>query len=405
VTSGEALPPYLYAQGPPRRDEQSGGWLVGDYATALRLLSDDRLYMDHRHFPPGRERSELREGPVNAAGLIAAMPARHRALRNLIRSRFTPAAARRLRPAITAVVDDLIDAVLATGSDTVELVSAISRPLSTRLMYDLIGLDDPFDAVMDVVWRWMDEEYHVVPNIAALVDQEPHWQWWQRVLRERRATTGAGRPGILADLLDEQGRGYDVDGEPLSDVDIIGTLAILMSAGSATVAAALPSAVVLAGNSGDLSALAQPPLATRAAAETLRLESPFAFLARQAQADTTLSGCPVRAGDPLTINVVAAQRDPQRWTDPDAFDLQRPATRAGLLAFGRGAHRCIGEHLAYAELEIGLSRLVSRLPGLRILNVADRQFPAMVTHIPSVVCAFDRAGAAASGAGQSATIG
>jgi cytochrome P450 len=390
VTSGDALPPYMYTQGPPRRDEQSGGWLVGDYATALRLLSDDRLYLDHRHYGPGRDRGELHEGPVNAAGLIAAIPARHRALRNLITLRFTPAAARRLRPAITEMVDALIDAVLATGSDTVELVGAISRPLPTRLMYDLIGLDDPFDAVMDVVWRWMDEEYHVVANIAALVDQEPHWQWWERVLRERRAAPGPGRPGILADLLDAQRDGYDVDGEPLSDVDIIGTLAILMSAGSATVAAALPTAVVLAGNSGDLSQLAQPELAARAVAETLRLESPFAFLTRQAQADTTLPGCPVRAADPLIINVVAAQRDPEQWADPNAFDLQRPSTRAGLLAFGRGAHRCIGEHLAYAELEIGLSRLVSRLPGLRVLSVADRKFPAMVTHIPSVVCRFDR---------------
>ncbi len=380
----------MYAQGPPRRDERAGGWLISDYATALRVLSDDRLYMDHRHYGAGRERAELRGGPVNAAGLIAAMPARHRAIRNLITARFTPAAVRRLRPAITAAMDDLIDAVLATGSATVELVGAIGRPLATRLMYDLIGLDNPFDAVMDVVWRWMDEEYHVVPNIAALVDQEPHWQWWQRVLSDRRAAPGSGRPGILADLLDAQRRGYVIDGEPLSDVDIIGTLAILMSAGSATAAASLPTAVVLAENSGELSALAQPQRAAKAAAETLRLESPFAFLTRRAQADTTLTGCPVRAADLLIVNVIAAQRDPARWADPDSFDLKRTDPRAGLLAFGRGAHRCIGEHLAYTELEVGLSRLVSRLPGLRVLAVADRQFPAMVTHIPTVVCAFDR---------------
>lgn len=378
----------MYVQGPPTRDEHSGGWLVGDYATALRLLSDDELYMDHRHYGEGRERSELRHGPVNAAGLTAAMPARHRALRNLIKSRFTPGAVRGLRPSIEGAVDGLIDAVLATGSDTVELVGAISRPLATRLMYDLIGLDDPFDAVMDVVWRWMDEEYHVVPNIAALADQEPHWRWWQRVLGDRRAASG--RPGMLADLLGAQRRGYGVDGEPLSDVDIVGTLAILMSAGCATVAASLPTAIVLAEDSGVLSALAQPPLAAKAAAETLRLESPFAFLMRQARADTTLAGCPVRPADLLIVNVIAAQRDPEQWADPDVFDLQRPEARAGLLAFGRGAHRCIGEALAYAELEVGLSRLVSRLPGLRVLAVADRQFPAMVTHIPSVVCGFDR---------------
>lgn len=390
MDSRGALPEYMYRQGPPVRDERAGGWLVGDYATALRLLSDDRLYMDHRHYGAGRERAELRAGPVNAAGLIAATPARHRALRDLVRARFTLAAARRLRPSITAVVDDLIDAVLATGSDTVELVSAVSRPLSTRLMYDLIGLDDPFDDVMDVVWRWMDEEYHVVPNVAELVEQKPHWRWWQRVLDDRRAAPDAGRPGILADLLDAQRRGYDVDGEPLSDVDIIGTLAILMSAGSATVAASLPAAVVLAADSGDLPALAQPSVAAGAAVETLRMESPFAFLTRQARDDTTIAGCPVQPADLLLVNVVAAQRDPELWADPDVFDVRRPDARAGLLAFGRGAHRCIGEHLAYVELEVGLSRLVSRLPGLRVLEVADRQFPAMVTHIPRVLCGFDR---------------
>ena len=164
-----------------------------------------------------------------------------------------------------------------------------------------------------------------------------------------------------------------------------------MSAGCATVAAALPTAVVLAADSGDLPALADPQLAAQAAAETLRMESPFAFLTRRAAADTTLPECPVQAADLLIVNVIAAHRDPEHWADPDTFDLSRPGARAGLLAFGRGAHRCIGEHLAYAELEVGLSRLVTRLPDLQVVSVADRRFPAMVTHIPTLVCRFDRA--------------
>ncbi len=376
---------------PVLRDDQGPepAWMVADYDEAERLIADPALYPTHRH-EYGLDLDHLRQGPVNGAGLIAAEPDRHADLRALVARRFTTAATRALRPRVEAVADGLIDAVVA-GSTSFDLVTAFSRPLSTRVMADLLGLGVPFDEVMATVWRWMDEEYHVVASVARLTDQRSHWRWWEALLERRKASLSDGDPqppGILADLLAAQAAGRQVGGRPLSDVDIIGTVEILLAAGVSTTAAALPATVLLADNAGVLGELTDPQRARAAAVEGLRMDSPFPFLSRRTRGPRTVAGESVPARGLLLANVVAAQRDPRRWPDPHTFRLDRPGGPAGMLAFGKGAHRCLGEALAYLELEVGVAALARRLRGLRVIDVAERRF-GLVTHLPSVWCAYD----------------
>jgi cytochrome P450 len=358
-----------------RGDEPS--WLVADFAEAERLIADPTAYPTHRH-ENGLELDELRRGPVNGAGLIAAEPPRHAGLRALVTRPFTAAAVRARRPQVESIVHELIDAVVAAGSPRFDLVSAVARPMPTRVMADILGLDLPFDEIMTTVWAWMDEEYHVVANVARLTDQRSHWRWWEDLLERRRQRFAAGAPpvpGLLADLLAAQIAGYEIDNAPLTDTDIIGTAEILMAAGASTTAASLSATVLLAHDAGVLAQLAAPQRARAAAMEGVRMDSPFPFLARRTRTADTIAGCPVPARALVLANVIAAQRDAARWP-------------LGMLAFGKGPHRCLGEPLAYLELEVALAALAERLPGLRVAEVAERRF-GMVAHLPSVICEFD----------------
>ena len=304
---------------------------------------------------------------------------------------FTPGAVRTLRPHIESIAHELIDAVVAGGSARFDLVPALARPLPTRVMADILGLGVPFDEVMATVWTWMDEEYHVVPSLAKLTDQRSHWRWWENLLATRREQLATGTPtppGILADLLTAQAAGGEVDGRPLSDVDIIGTAEILMAAGVSTSAASLPATVLLADEAGVLARLAAEEGARAAAAEGLRMDSPFPYLARRTRTSDVIAGCPVPARALVLASVIGAQRDSDRWPDPHEFRLDRPGGPNRMLAFGKGPRRCLGEPLAYLELEVALAALVQRLPGLRVVDVAERRF-GMVTHLPSVICEYD----------------
>jgi cytochrome P450 len=387
------LPAFLtHPALPVVRDDHGAepSWLVSDFAEAERLIADPAAYPTHRH-ESRLGLDELRRGPVNGAGIIAAEPRRHADLRALVTRPFTAAAVRARRPRVESIVHELVDAVVATGSPRFDLVSAVARPLPTRVMADVLGLDLPFDEIMTTVWTWMDDEYHVVPNVARLTDQRSHWRWWEEFLERRRQHLAAGEPppaGLLADLLAAQAAGHEIDGMPLTDTDIIGTAEILLAAGASTTAASLSATVLLAHDAGVLAQLATPEQARAAAAEGLRMDSPFPFLARRTQNADVIAGCPVPVRALVLANVIAAQRDAARWPAPDEFRLDRPGGRLGMLAFGKGPHRCLGEPLAYLELEVALAALAARLPGLRVTEVAERQF-GMVTHLPSVICEYD----------------
>ncbi|HEU4429887.1 MAG TPA: cytochrome P450 [Myxococcota bacterium] len=104
-------------------------------------------------------------------------------------------------------------------------------------------------------------------------------------------------------------------------------------------------------------------LIPQAVQEGLRWEPPLVAFSRWATRDSELCGVPVKAGCAVAPIVGAANRDPERWKDPEKFDIHRPAKPH--IAFAQGAHTCLGMHLATLELETALALLLERLPNLR----------------------------------------
>jgi cytochrome P450 len=105
-------------------------------------------------------------------------------------------------------------------------------------------------------------------------------------------------------------------------------------------------------------------LIPQAVEEGLRWESPVGGASRLAVTDAVIEGCPIESGSMVNVHLRSANRDPQRWSDPDAFDIFRPPQSN--LAFGYGAHICLGIHLARMEIKAAIDTVLDRLPNVRL---------------------------------------
>jgi cytochrome P450 len=110
-------------------------------------------------------------------------------------------------------------------------------------------------------------------------------------------------------------------------------------------------------------------LVPRAVEEALRWESPVQFAAREANEDTEIAGVPIPKGSGVTSVLGSANRDESRWPDPDRFDIHREPH--GIVAFGEGAHLCLGAHLARLEAQVCLNAVLDRLDDLRLDPAGD----------------------------------
>jgi cytochrome P450 len=108
---------------------------------------------------------------------------------------------------------------------------------------------------------------------------------------------------------------------------------------------------------------------TQAIEEALRWENPLLTLARTATEEVELGGVRIPAGGFVAVSLGAANRDPERYPEPDDFDSFRGAARH--MSFGDGAHKCLGMHLARLEMRVLLNAVLDRLPGLRLDPEAD----------------------------------
>jgi cytochrome P450 len=158
----------------------------------------------------------------------------------------------------------------------------------------------------------------------------------------------------------------EIDGEKLSDEEIFSFLRLLLPAGVETTYRSLGNLLFgLMSNPDQLDAVrADRSLIPQAIEEAVRWEPPLLTITRVATRDTELAGVPIPAGSSVMPMLGSANRQEDRYTDPDRFDIFRQA-RANI-GFGHGVHVCLGMHLARLEMRVALNLLFDRLPNLRL---------------------------------------
>ncbi|RDI19753.1 cytochrome P450 [Lentzea flaviverrucosa] len=331
-------------------DEALDTWHVFSLGDVQRVLSGEE------HFSSGYGLTDETRPLANPvlSGMWAADGQRHRDLRAAVADPFSPRVMSRLETQIRAIATELVDGLEPGGFD---VVPRIAKPLPTRVICHLLGLDLSAEERMT---EWLEQWYQDSVTTNTVPRQAEMAEFFAAELDRQRAEPG---DGLIAELLAVQATGYQVGGRPMSDWDLIGYCAMLLGAGVDTTAATIPNAVLFLTEFGCWEELrADPSLIPGAVEETMRWYPVFPAPRRLVLRDVTIGGQEISAGQWVSGWLSAANRDPVRYADPDTFDIRR---RTRIMTFGHGPHHCLGAGLARLEKRVLLEEMVRRLPLLR----------------------------------------
>jgi cytochrome P450 len=342
-------------------------WMVTRYDDVRTLLTDPRISKDGarmdemfvRHSGPdaGDEEPVATGFDDNLSRhMLNADPPLHTRLRAQVSKAFTVSAMRRQRPRIEQVVDGLLDAM--AGQPVVDLVSSLAMPLPLIMICDLFGIPEADRHDIEAWSTRLIGSGHPADEVAEA--GRKFTAYTDTLIETRRVNPGE-------DLVSDLVKITDADDGRLSHDELVAMIFVLMAAGLDTPMRQLGMAIyTLLTHPGELAKLrADLSLMPAAVDELMRFDGTVATASfRFAAADITLGEVTIPAGEMVLLSLASANRDSAHFADPDRLDLNRP--QLGNLSLGHGPHYCIGAHLAKQEIEVGLSRLITRYPALRL---------------------------------------
>ncbi|QLY31720.1 cytochrome P450 [Nocardia huaxiensis] len=338
------------------------GWLVTGHEFVRKVMVDTRFSSRQDlgvvHVPyetPGMPVAT--EPSPQIPGLFVAMdPPDHTRLRRKLTGAFTVRRMKELQQHIADITERQLDA-LAQLTPPVDLVKEFALPVPSLVICEMLGVP------------YADRETFQVNSAQFLVKDQ--------TLEEKMAAFGAmtsylaglvvakrAEPGedILSDLARDDDLGIE---------ELVGIAFLLLLAGHETTANMLAlGTFALLEHPDQLAALREnPELMPDAVEELLRYLSVADIFYRYATEDIELGGETITKGSTVVLSLLAANRDPERFENPDTLDVHRKAR--GQVAFGHGPHQCLGQQLARIEMRAGFAGLLRRFPTLRLAIPAD----------------------------------
>ncbi len=317
--------------------------------------------------------------PVQEGNLIFTDPPRHRQLRKLINSGFTRRQVALLEPKVREIVKGILDSV--DPSREYEFAEEIAAPLPTRLIAEMLGAP-PDD--WERFRTWSDAAVGVAdPDIAMdhLVALGELYEYFTEIIAVRRSGEVAGHDDLLSILA-----AAEVDGERLSDTDLLNFSFLLLVAGNETTRnlIALGTLALIEHPDQFAKLRADPSLLPAAVEEMLRFTSPVTHMARRATADVEIRGQQIKAGDTVVMLYGSANRDEDVFgPTSETFDITRNPNPH--IAFGAGEHACLGAQLARLEARVLFEVLLSTYPSIELVGDVTRLRATMVPgvkHMP-----------------------
>lgn len=348
-------------------------WSITGVDLLKELLNDPRVSKDpNRHWPAYINGEISQEWPlflwIAVTNMFTAYGEDHMRLRKLVAKAFTPRRTAAMRPRIEEITGDLLDAIAATpAGEPVDLRAALAHPLPIKVICDLFGVPDK---ARDELRRAVDSVFNAAaPPEEVAATQVTLYGLLADLVSSKRAAPG---DDMTSDLISARSD----DGSGLSEAELLDTLLLTISAGFETTVNLLDNAITALLTHPDQLALVRSGGATwdDVIDEALRWKAPVPNLPlRFAVEDIELEGgVTIRQGDAILAAYGAAGRDPQvHGETAEEFDITRP-TRRDHLAFGYGAHYCLGVSLARLEAAIVLPALFERFPDLTLAVPADR---------------------------------
>ncbi|GEB48475.1 cytochrome P450 family protein [Streptomyces cacaoi] len=334
-------------------------WLVTSYPLVRAGLADARLSNDDRNSadPP----APFGSGQWDPArGLLDLDRPEHTRLRRLVAGAFSAGAVSAMRPMVERVTDEALEAV--AGEGRCDLVESFSLPVPVAVIHEVLGIpEDEREAPARCVELFHKASLTDPPDLGALGELLDYTR--RLAVRMRRHPEAVGATLV---------RGLET-GQLRDEDELAAMILSVLGAGHMTTVQFLGAAVHrLLQHPGQLRAVLAGEVAWAGVVnEILRYDSPVqSSVHRYATEDLELAGEHIARGDTVVLSLAAANRDPEFVPEPEEFRVDRPVRSN--LAFGHGAHLCLGAHLARLEGEVALPALFARLRDLTLAVPADR---------------------------------
>jgi len=308
----------------------------------------------------GIDLSMVRSGERPPPSIIFMDPPDHRHMRSLLNKVFTPRAIQSQKQMVTDKIDKYLR---AADPDRFDVVQDLSGPFPVEVITTMLGVPEE---QAQQVRHWIDESLTREPGQVEVGESGMQANintamLYYDLVKQRR---DAPRDDLFTKLVDAELECENGDKRRLDDLEIAGFATLLGGAGAETVTKLIGNAPVVFGRFPEqwqklLDDRSKIPAAVE---ELLRYEAPSQYQVRRSMKDVHLHGVTIPAGKPIFLINGAANRDPEAWTDPDKFDVDRDRTEAQNMGFGYGIHSCLGAALARMESALALEKLLDYMP-------------------------------------------
>jgi cytochrome P450 len=351
---------------PVMRDDMAGVFFLTRHEDVRGLLTDLTLWRDPNRAEEAAvlTRRGLESPPIDEAteprmSILTMDDPDHARIRGPLAQALYKRVAK-FKPEVERIVAETLDAL--AGRERFDLMDRFALPIPIDVIAAILGVDhsrlaefrDWSEGIIQSLnpMRTPEQTEHMTASSKALGD------YMRAMMADRRMTPA---DDLITDMVTLQAEGAD-----LADIDVAINLMALLVGGNLTTTDLIGNGVRLfLLNPGELAKLrADPSLIGAAVEEVLRFEPPVDITGRIASREMEIGGCPVHARQSMLLSLRGANRDPEVFEDPHRFDITRK--RIPHVAFGGGAHICIGSPLARLEAQVALARLFERFPNLRL---------------------------------------
>lgn len=331
----------------------------------------DAVYRDTSRFISGKTEVFApkfgRDAPLyehHTTSLVFSDPPLHTRVRNIMVGAMSPRALARMEPGLVALIERLLDSLEDRHGETVDLIEDFASAIPIEVIGNLFDiphserepLRDWSLAILGALEPALTQEQLDFGN-TSVVDFKAYLK---DLVARRRARPGDPDTDVLTRLMQSD------EGGGLTETELYQNCIFILNAGHETTTNLIGNSLWLLDAHRDArrALLDRPDLITTAVDEFLRMESPNQFGNRLTTEDVVLHGTTIPAGTDIHLCIAAANRDPRRFPDPDRLQLDRRPNKH--LAFGGGAHTCVGLSLARMEGRIAIGRFLQRFPDYAI---------------------------------------
>jgi cytochrome P450 len=381
-------------------------WLITRHEDVMRISKDNRTFLNAPRPTVMTNKagealarritaSQGKESPNLVQSLVTFDGAHHAQMRRLTQDWFMPKNLRTIEAAIRELAVETVERFVSAGPEA-DFVTHVSAPYPLHVVMQILGVPPKDEPRMLMLTQQMfggqDEDLNKSGVASLSPDQITQivlgavtnfTEYFEGLAADKRANPTGDVASILANAV--------IDGEPITPLDRAGYYIIVAAAGHDTTSASTAGAML---------ALAQDPeqfarvkadrsLVPGIVEEAIRWTTPVQHFMRMAAEDVEIGGVQVAQGDWLMINYVAANHDPAVFDNPRRFDAAREGNRH--LAFGAGAHQCLGLHLARLEMRILFEALLDRLESVELAGEPKRAKSTFVGGLKTLPLRF-RAG-------------